>query len=74
MTAYQPKLGDLVEDTSARRIGRVMGFVGPYVQLRPIDGGREWDTRPGNLHPTTLTKALSAGVAAANARSRGERP
>lgn len=74
VTAYQPRLGDIVEDTRAKvkKVGRVMGFVGPYVQLRPVDGGREWDARPEQLRPATLAEALSACVAEANARSRGE--
>ncbi|MEV1063033.1 hypothetical protein [Streptomyces sp. NPDC050263] len=68
-----PQVGDLVWDTSARRIGRVMGHVGPYVQLRPPGGGREWDAR-GPLRPATVAESLSAGAAVANARSRGETP
>lgn len=71
-TPYQPVVGDTVEDTALRRIGKVMGSEGPYVQLRPISGGREWDAEPSKLRPLTLSEALSAGVAEANARSRGE--
>lgn len=70
-TRYQPSVGDTVEDTARRRIGRVMGAEGPYVQLRPIGGGREWDAEPSKLRPLTQGEALSAGVAEANARSRG---
>ncbi len=72
--AYEPRLGDTVEDTAARKFGKVTGFVGPYVQLRPIGGGIEWDARPEKLRPATSEEALSAGVAVANARSRGECP
>ncbi|MFS8200612.1 putative ATP-grasp-modified RiPP [Streptomyces sp. CWNU-52B] len=68
---YKPGLGDTVEDTQRQAIGRVMGFVGPYVQVRPVDGGREWDALPDRLRPVPLTKMLSVGVAAANARSLG---
>lgn len=71
-TRYQPNVGDTVEDTGRRRIGKVMGSDGPYVQLRPIGGGREWDAEPSKLRPLTKGEALSAGVAEANARSRGE--
>ncbi len=71
--AYRPEPGDLVEDTGNKKTGKVMGFEGPYVQLRPLGGGREWDAKPENLKPATLPEALRAGVAAANARSRGER-
>jgi hypothetical protein len=73
MTAHKPVIGDTVEDTALHRVGKVMGHVGPYVQLRPLGGGREWDARPDNLRRLTLTEALSAGVAEANARSRGEK-
>ncbi|MGW0711856.1 hypothetical protein ACWD4G_38880 [Streptomyces sp. NPDC002643] len=73
MTVYAPAVGDTVEDTAVRRVGRVMGFVGPFVQLRPVDGGLEWDAEPGGLRCLTRAEALSASVAAANARSRGER-
>ncbi len=73
MITYEPLLGDTVEDTDTRRVGKVMGFEGPYVQLRPIGGGVEWDARPAGLRRLALTEALSAGVAEANARSRGER-
>ena len=66
-------LGDTVRDAGSGRIGRVMGFVGPFVQLRPVGGGREWDARPERLMPVTRTEALSEGVARSNARSRRER-
>ena len=72
--AYEPRLGDTVEDTEASRIGKVAGFVGPYIQLRPIGGGLEWDARPERLRPVTAGTALSEGVSLANARSRGECP
>ncbi|WP_371580061.1 hypothetical protein [Streptomyces sp. NBC_01314] len=66
-------LGDTVRDAGSGRIGRVMGFVGPFVQLRPVGGGREWDARPERLRPVTRSEALSEGVARSNARSKGER-
>jgi hypothetical protein len=65
-------LGDTVRDAGSGRIGRVMGFVGPYVQLRPVGGGREWDARRERLGPVTRSEALSDSVARSNARSRGE--
>ena len=74
MSMYKPNIGDNVEDTASRGVGRVMGFEGPFVRLRPIGGGREWDAGPGNLRLLTVHEALSKGAAAANARSRGERP
>ncbi|MDX3070201.1 hypothetical protein ABZ517_03775 [Streptomyces scabiei] len=66
-------LGDTVRDAGSGRIGRVMGFVGPYVQLRPVGGGREWDALREGLGPVTRSEALSDSVARSNARSRGER-
>ncbi|WRY98293.1 hypothetical protein OG250_27815 [Streptomyces sp. NBC_00487] len=66
-------VGDVVRDAGTGRIGRVMGFVGPYVQLRPVGGGQEWDARQERLKPVTRSEALSEGVARSNARSRGER-
>lgn len=71
---YEPRLHDTVMDVGTKKVGRVMGLVGPYVQLRPVGGGLEWDAHPENLRPATTAEALSAGVALANARSRGECP
>ncbi|MFD4553042.1 hypothetical protein ACFWP5_01755 [Streptomyces sp. NPDC058469] len=65
-----PQVGDIVKDTATNRVGKVMGFMGPYVQLRPLGGGTEWDARPERLVPTSPAEALSAGVAEANSRSR----
>jgi hypothetical protein len=74
VVTYEPRLGDLVEDTGAKKIGKVMGFEGPYVQLRPVGGGREWDAEPCKLRAVTVSEALRDGVSVANARSRGELP
>lgn len=71
MSTYEPETGDLVWDEAARTVGRVMGHVGLCYQLRPPGGGREWDAG-GPLRPATDAERLSAGVAVANARSRGE--
>ncbi|MFG3021359.1 hypothetical protein ACGFZQ_22895 [Streptomyces sp. NPDC048254] len=68
---YEPTLGDTVEDTARYRIGKVMGAVGGYVQLRPIGGGREWDASPEYLRPVSAADALRGVVATENARSRG---
>ncbi|MFI6404498.1 hypothetical protein [Streptomyces sp. NPDC050548] len=71
MNTYAPEPGELVYDEATRKVGRVMGNEGPYWQLRPVGGGLEWDAR-GPLRPATAAEGLSAGVALANARSRGE--
>ncbi|WP_020121825.1 hypothetical protein [Streptomyces canus] len=73
MNAYTPDVGDLVFDEATRKVGVVMGREGPRYQLRPPGGGREWDAY-GPLRPPTAGEKLSAGVALANARSRGETP
>ncbi|MGW0708270.1 hypothetical protein ACWD4G_20325 [Streptomyces sp. NPDC002643] len=74
MTARKAAIGDPVEDTDRKKIGEVMGFEGPYVQLRPLGGGREWDAEPDSIRPVSRQEALRARLAVANARSRGERP
>ncbi|MFD7228167.1 hypothetical protein [Streptomyces sp. NPDC059881] len=67
-------VGSYVIDTSTGRMGRVMGYEGPYVQLRPIGGGREWDCAPEAVRTATAMERLHAATAYANARSRGEVP
>ena len=73
MNAYTPQVDDLVWDREARRVGRVMGREGGCWQLRPPEGGREWDAS-GPVRPATAAERLSAGVAMAYARSRGLAP
>lgn len=68
-----PSVGRTVHDTVRDRVGRVMGHVGPYVQLRPLAGGLEWDADPNHLRPLAPAELLSALVAEANARSRQHR-
>jgi hypothetical protein len=51
-----------------------MGHEGPYVQLRPHGGGKEWDADPASVRPATPAERLRAATAYANARSRGEVP
>ncbi|MBC7271206.1 MAG: hypothetical protein H5T76_21255 [Streptomyces sp.] len=69
MGDYTPEIDDLVFDEATHRVGRVVDRVGPYWQLRPPGGGREWDAR-GPLRPATLAERLSSEVALVNARSR----
>ncbi|MER5468390.1 hypothetical protein [Streptomyces sp. NPDC002685] len=72
--AYRiPSVGATVHDTARDRVGRVMGHIGPYVRLRPLVGGVEWDADPNRLRPLTPSDVLSALVAEANARSRQQR-
>ncbi|WP_329304492.1 hypothetical protein OG410_30770 [Streptomyces sp. NBC_00659] len=68
-----PAVGATVHDTARDRVGRVMGHSGPYVRLRPLAGGVEWDADPDRLRHLTPAELLSALVAEANARSRQHR-
>ncbi|MEU6680340.1 hypothetical protein [Streptomyces sp. NPDC046925] len=64
-------VGTLVVDTDRRRIGRVMGHEGPYVQLRPPGGGREWDARPGSVRPADADDRLRASIFEVRLKPRG---
>lgn len=70
----KPPIGSYVVDTRNGRIGIVMGHEGPYVQLRPFGGGKEWDAEPGVVRTASPAERLRAATAYANARSRGEVP
>ncbi|MFE7855240.1 hypothetical protein [Streptomyces sp. NPDC057403] len=70
----KPPVGTHVVDTGTGRIGIVMGHEGPYVQLRPYGGGREWDAEPGALRAATRAERLGEATARADARSGGEVP
>lgn len=69
-----PPIGSYAVDTRNGRVGIVMGYEGPYVQLRPHGGGKEWDVEPEAVRDATPAERLSAATAYANARSRGELP
>ncbi|GGT21590.1 hypothetical protein [Streptomyces chromofuscus] len=65
-----PGVGDAVHDTHRDRFGRVMGHEGPYLQVRPPAGGREWDAEPWQLRLLGQRELLRVLVSEANARSR----
>jgi hypothetical protein len=65
-----PPPGTAVRDTVRDRVGVVMGHEGPYLQLRPLSGGREWDAAPDRVRPLTAAELLHARLAETNARSR----
>lgn len=65
----EPPVGTTVTDSLQGAVGRVMGHVGGRVQLRPLEGGREWDAETMNLEYVPLSKALSPAVSEANSRS-----
>ena len=54
--------GALVVDTETGRTGRVMGSEGPYLQLRPPGGGREWDTDPARVQAAPDSERLRANL------------
>ncbi|MET7904824.1 hypothetical protein ABZS86_26530 [Streptomyces sp. NPDC005355] len=68
--APPPPPGTPVRDTTRDRVGIVMGQEGPYLQLRPLAGGREWDADPDHVHPLTPAELLRARLAETNAHSR----
>ncbi|TXS29645.1 hypothetical protein EAO71_13455 [Streptomyces sp. ms191] len=70
----QLPIGSYVVDIRTGKVGTVMGHEGPYLQLRPLGGGREWDCDPEGVRVATAAERLSAATALANARSRGEVP
>lgn len=47
-----------------------MGHQGPYLQIRPLGGGRDWDADPARVRPASRDELLSAQLAEVNARSR----
>lgn len=55
-----PDLGTVVRDISRMRVGRVMGRVGPHYQLRPLNGGVEWEAPAEDLVPAEQSDAMSA--------------
>ncbi|KUF13064.1 hypothetical protein [Streptomyces silvensis] len=58
-----PQLHETAFDSKAARVGEVMGFEGPYVQLRPLRGGLEWDAKPEDLSPAVPLEWLASNRA-----------
>ncbi|MEU3342686.1 hypothetical protein [Streptomyces sp. NPDC006668] len=64
----------LVVDTARNKLGYLMGHEGPYFQLRPVTGGREWDAQPAHVRDATEDEHLQAmreRTRALNAASSG---
>lgn len=70
MKSEIPPAGSYAVDTRSDRVGQVMGKAGPYVQLRPPLGGREWDVPLDRLRPARTSEELSARVGELNRNSR----
>lgn len=56
-------------DPAMRKLGEYQEKAGPYVLLRPVGGGREWEADPAQIRPASPSERLSAGVKAANERA-----
>ena len=69
-TTTAPEVGELALDTERDRVGVVMGHEGPYVQLRPPGGGREWDADPAKIRPADVADELRFRVGEQNAPRR----
>ncbi|MCP3817106.1 hypothetical protein NLX86_02820 [Streptomyces sp. A3M-1-3] len=66
----KPGIGDLAKDTAKGKIGIIMGAIGGRVQMRPVDGGLEWDALPENVVPPMAREELSARLAVRNHNTR----
>lgn len=62
--------GTFVYDEVACVVGEFRGGAGPYVMIRPLGGGREWQADPEHVRLATQDERLSAGVRAVNERAR----
>ncbi|MCM2430150.1 hypothetical protein [Streptomyces sp. RKAG337] len=66
-----PEIGALVMDKAADRLGYVMDRLNSLVQLRPPNGGTEWEADPRDIVPATTGDRLQARVVEDRARKRG---
>ncbi|MGW0626115.1 hypothetical protein [Streptomyces sp. NPDC002758] len=69
---YEPELHTVVWDKARQCLAEVMEIQGERCAMRRPTGGLEWWTPKIDLRAATTAELLSPGVAAANARSRGE--
>lgn len=65
-----PEPGTFAVDARDGRVGRVMGSVGPYVQLRAPGGGAEWDCPPHLVRAAPPGLVLRARVTEVNREGR----
>ena len=66
--------GTLLFDPATNKVGEYQARSGPYAMLRPVGGGREWQADPAGVRPATDGERLSAGIRAANDRTRAALP
>jgi hypothetical protein len=56
----RPAVGELALDTSTGRVGQVMDHMHGRVQLRPAEGGCEWEAQPEAVRPAPQPKGGDA--------------
>ncbi|MBT2387905.1 hypothetical protein J7E87_00340 [Streptomyces sp. ISL-1] len=66
----RPGVGELAKDTASGRVGVVMGEIGGRVQMRPMQGGIEWDAMPDKVVALSAREELSERLAVKNNNSR----
>ncbi|MGA6169729.1 hypothetical protein ACPEIF_05625 [Streptomyces sp. NPDC012600] len=68
-----PAPGTLLADTSRNnRVGEFRGVAGCYWSLRPVGGGREWETEPRHVRPALPGEQLRSRTARMNRPQSGE--
>lgn len=66
--------GAVLYDVELEKVGEYRAKAGPYLLLRPLGGGREWEAAPSAVRPATPAEQLSAKVRAANDQTVRNRP
>lgn len=64
-------VGALAVDMARQRLGRVMGYYGASVQLRPPAGGLEWDVSPEYLRKAREDEVVHVRIEEAGRVARG---
>lgn len=62
--------GRLLYDPATGKVGEYRDRAGPYVMLRPVGGGVEWQADPETVRPATDRERIGASVQAVNQRTR----
>ncbi|WP_221348382.1 hypothetical protein [Streptomyces beigongshangae] len=70
MNGESGRCREYVIDVRDGRVGQVMGREGGYVQLRPVEGGLEWDCPPEAVGEATVAEVLLARVRRINQEGR----
>ncbi|MEV5510645.1 hypothetical protein [Streptomyces orinoci] len=60
MSAQKPRRGAYVIDTTRDTLGEVMDHIDGHIQLRPLNGGLEWDASSSELRPATAAEVRAA--------------